>query len=415
MFRHLSTCFLISLLGFVVQGILSPASANTPLTRADIQRLRNEVELIPDRGTARPARLSDDLEVGDALSTQREAFAELRFNDGSLARLGELALFQFVPNTRTFELDNGTMLLLIPPGQGRSRLRTPNATAGIRGSALFARYNRETGVTLIGALTTSGIEVSNEDDTQQVELEAGHLAVFVGDRLAGLYRFDLDRFYQTSALVQDLRLGSPELYADASSEAIAFAGDPYIAQVRAETVDGIDNQQFDETADIVTTPEYFRMRSTPDDLANAGLTEQTPFANPNVISPRIEQAGDRPTESIERAIDAAEIQEDINERRRPDRSRRGRGDRPERGDRNNPGNRPDTPPGQDGRNPGNRPDTPPGQDGRNPGNRPDTPPGQDGRNPGNRPDIPPGQDRDRDDDRFDRDDDDDRFDRDDED
>ncbi|MEB3212195.1 MAG: FecR domain-containing protein [Leptolyngbyaceae bacterium] len=380
---------------------MTPASANTPLTRADIQRLRNDVNLISDGGSARPARLSDEMEVGDSLSTQREAFAELRFNDGSLARIGELALFQFVPNTRTFELGNGTMLLLIPPGQGRSRLRTPNATAGIRGSALFVRHNAEADVTIIGALTNSGIEVANINETQQVELEAGHLAVFVGDRLERLYRFDLDRFYETSALVQDLSLESPELYADASAETLAFAGDESIAQVRAETLEALENHQFDETAATVRMPRFLGMTATPQDLVDAGVMDPSSRANPHLISPRIEQAGDRPIETLDRTTDAAEIQDNLTDRQQPERSPGSQGDRSQPGDRpgtspgrdgNNPGNRPDTPPGRDGENPGNRPDTPPGQDGNNPGNRPDTPPGRDGENPGNRPYTPPGRD-----------------------
>ncbi|NEN97739.1 MAG: FecR domain-containing protein, partial [Moorea sp. SIO3I7] len=109
-------------------------SAEIPLTRAVVEKLRNRVQLIPKNESARPARRSDAMTIGDALVTARSSMAQLRFNDGSLARQGELAVFRFLPSSRTFELSHGTLLLLIPPDRGKTRVRTPNAVAGIRGS-----------------------------------------------------------------------------------------------------------------------------------------------------------------------------------------------------------------------------------------------------------------------------------------
>ena len=112
---------LVSLVSLVLMGL--PAEASVPLTRADVEALRNRVELIRGR-TARAARTSDVLAIGDVLRTAASAQADLRFNDGSLARVGEQATFQFVPNTRNFRLSNGTLLLLIPPGRGRTNIQT---------------------------------------------------------------------------------------------------------------------------------------------------------------------------------------------------------------------------------------------------------------------------------------------------
>lgn len=132
----------ISLWGVIVLPWPNRVSAITPLTRAEIQDLRNMVQLIPkDKLKKRPARKLDAMAPGDGLSTGRASLADLRFNDGSLARVGEQALFQFLPKTRDFKLSNGTVLLLIPPGKGQTRIQTPNAAAAIRGSALFVRYD----------------------------------------------------------------------------------------------------------------------------------------------------------------------------------------------------------------------------------------------------------------------------------
>jgi hypothetical protein len=68
-------------------------SAETALNRAVVKNLRNLVRLIPQNRVSRPARVSDAMKPGDALSTGRSALAELRFNDGSLARLANRRYF----------------------------------------------------------------------------------------------------------------------------------------------------------------------------------------------------------------------------------------------------------------------------------------------------------------------------------
>jgi len=215
--------------------LLMPSSAHTetPLARATIESLRNSVRLLLRDQTPRPARRRDILTPGDALSTAQAALVELRFNDGSLARIGERALFRFVPYRRTLRLDNGTVLLLISPGQGRTNIRTPNATAGIRGSALFVQYTPATDTTVVGALTNSGIEVGNRNRSQNQALQAGQLAVVVRNRITRIAQFDLRTFYETNELVQGLEL---------SHETPGDRSDPALAAVRAETLAALQRQ-----------------------------------------------------------------------------------------------------------------------------------------------------------------------------
>ena len=221
------------------------AGAETVLTRAVLQSIRNIVRLIPQNRSPRLAHLSDAMIPGDALSTGQLSLAELRFNDGSLARVGEQALFRFAANTRNLNLNNGTVLLLIPPGRGRTNLRTPNAAAAIRGSALFVRYSPDTDTTIVGALTNSNIEVSNRNGRQSQVLQAGQLAVVVQDRIEHIYDFDLKTFYQTSDLVRGL---------DLTKKSGALT-DPAIALVQTETATAVAAQSpitgFTENPDFI--------------------------------------------------------------------------------------------------------------------------------------------------------------------
>ena len=233
MSRKLFLIVTLSLVSFGSLGLPLTAKAETPLTRATVQALRNQVQLIFKNRVTRAARNADTMTPGDSLATARQSFAELRFNDRSLARIGERTLFQFVPNTRNFYLGNGTALLLIPPGQGRTNVRTPNAAAGIRGSALFVRYNEDTNTTIVGALTNSHIEVSNGETSHAQTLQAGQMAVIVQNQIVQIYNFDLGTFYQTSELVKDLDLPFRSTTPNA---------DPGIAAVQAETSQAVREQ-----------------------------------------------------------------------------------------------------------------------------------------------------------------------------
>ncbi|WP_439566329.1 FecR domain-containing protein, partial [Gloeocapsopsis crepidinum] len=260
--------------------IAKKASAETTLTRAVVQNIRNLVRLLPQNRTPRPARLSDAIQPGDALSTGRSSLAELRFNDGSLARVGEQAVFRFIAKTRRFRLSNGTVLLLIPPGRGVTGIQTPNAAAAIRGSALFVRYIPDTDTTIVGALTDSNIEVFNESASQSEVLEAGQMAVVVDDRIEQLYEFDLNTFYETSDLVQQLNLNRPNTNPSA---------DPALSSVQAETAAAAASKQPVRGEGVVENPSFVQSpsnsaRDTQQTQGNNTSTTPTPSNQGNNTS-----------------------------------------------------------------------------------------------------------------------------------
>ena len=188
-------------------GFAPAATAKTTFKRATITQLRNRVRLKPHNARLRKANPRDILNPGDQVATGRAAFAEFRFNEGTLARMGERAIFRFKPRSRDFSLSKGTVLLLIPPGQGRTRVRTPNVQTGIRGSALFIRHDPINNTTLVGALTDSGIEVSDPQGGPSQILKAGQMVVAVDDNIEGLYDFDLQTFFESSPLTEGILQG----------------------------------------------------------------------------------------------------------------------------------------------------------------------------------------------------------------
>ncbi|MBW4483529.1 MAG: FecR domain-containing protein [Tildeniella torsiva UHER 1998/13D] len=286
-YRHLASQVtgLASLVALVLVGL--PAQASVTLTRAEVEALRNRVEFIPRGRAARAARMSDFLAVGDAVRTAASSQADLRFNDGSLARVGERATFRFVPNTRNFRLTNGTVLLLIPPGQGRTNIQTPSAVTGIQGSAVVVRYVPESDLTLVMALTNNPAgpmtitantcgEGGADCGTTEYALYGGQMALIQNNQVQ-VVEFDLPTFYQTSPLVEGLELDNPNAESPLG---------PALEAVRAETLEALAEQDpFSES--ITLNPAFFGVEGNtqvageqPWLLSPAG-TGTSPLANLN--------------------------------------------------------------------------------------------------------------------------------------
>jgi FecR protein len=273
------------------------ALANTPLTQATVRSAQNKVNVKLGSNDFRPAKIQDRLQPDDRLKTLRNSRAELKFNDGSLARVGELSSFQFLRGTRTFALGNGTYLFMIPPGRGSTQFKTRNATAGVNGSALFIRYIEQTDTLIMGALTNNPkgpMTVTTPDGTVQ-EVRAGQMVVTEAGQIKGFYEFDLKTFYETSSLAKDLnlqgQLNQPE-------------GDSDLVGVREETVEALATQKLASFKDGIQMPEAFKL---PENRTTAGIPAtqppihsapgRVPNPDPGLPSDRLPERKDTPPSS----------------------------------------------------------------------------------------------------------------------
>ena len=179
---------------FVFSANAQDESILEPLTWARVDFVRNRVQIIPHEEQSRGARIDDVLSLADVIKTARASRAELRFNEGSLARIGERATFRFTPNTRDFQLGNGTILLLLRPDAGRSNVQTPNSTIRIpSGSALFVRYVEAMDISIIGILSNhsdSPIVLFNKDGIEQLAMRSNEIGVIQGNQVVSHYPID---------------------------------------------------------------------------------------------------------------------------------------------------------------------------------------------------------------------------------
>ena len=113
------------------------ASAATPYTQATVTRTENQVSygtVKGERSETRPAASQDVVKASNFLLSESESRAELKYDDGTIVRIGQNTIFTFEANSRTLNLKKGTFVFFIPKGQGGGTIKTPSLTAAITGT-----------------------------------------------------------------------------------------------------------------------------------------------------------------------------------------------------------------------------------------------------------------------------------------
>ncbi|MEO1067506.1 MAG: FecR domain-containing protein [Cyanobacteria bacterium J06638_6] len=270
-------------------AIAAPAVAGVPLAWATLRSSTNQVNLVSVAQGARPALLAECFGPGETLSTAALANAEVLFNDGSLARLGEQAELRFWPETRKLYLDQGTAALFVPPGQGRTTIQTPNATVGLNSSGVVVRHAPSRGLTLVMALANSAtgpVLITTGETGQEFALHAGQMALINGVT-PQILEFDLLEFYQTSDLMADLDLANPD-YQPVANEPLAALRPDLLAALAQQPPfsqnDGILDPNL--ISDVVPAPDLQSIEPSPELLPTP--TEELRRDNdapPGVVTP----------------------------------------------------------------------------------------------------------------------------------
>lgn len=129
-----SPAFLAASLSLLVAG---SALAATPYTQATVTRTENKVSygtVKGDRSNTRPAEPQDVVKAMNFLLSESDSRAELKYDDGTIVRIGQNTIFTFEANSRTLNLKKGTFVFFIPKGQGGGTIKTPSLTAAITGT-----------------------------------------------------------------------------------------------------------------------------------------------------------------------------------------------------------------------------------------------------------------------------------------
>jgi hypothetical protein len=221
--------------------LIEPVFAESVLRRAEIYKLRNQVELSrQNQPIWNPAQQGEAIIPQDAVRTGANSRAELLFNEGTLVRTGAGTIFRFPPGKRNFELDSGAALIMIRPGQGQSNILTPQARIQSQGTALFLQHDPNRNASLIGVLTNSPaglVRVSNTNGEVTIQLQAGQFVSIINGVVGLVEYFILPMFYESVELAVGLGTGQEQLIAQESPEVQAT-----LNAVRAEALGSLNSQ-----------------------------------------------------------------------------------------------------------------------------------------------------------------------------
>lgn len=118
-------------------GLGAASAIAGPLKEARVTQIIKEVNLLPQKGAARPAVVTDSVVDGTAVKTGVESRTELTFTDQTLTRLGAQTIFTFRGGTRTLDVGgNGAILLNVPKNSGGAKINTAAVTAAITGTTV---------------------------------------------------------------------------------------------------------------------------------------------------------------------------------------------------------------------------------------------------------------------------------------
>ncbi len=252
------------------------ATQDQPLNRAELYKLIKTVELLLQNKTPRKAELNDVMVPRDAVRTGVSSEAQLFFNDKSLIRVDQRSIFRFEPGVRRFQLpnrialnemifklENGTALILSPPGSVGTEVETPgskvsilainpvnspNSTTSLSATSLFSPaikpsavmiiHDAENHHTQVFALTDGDIKISDQQDQKTVNLKGGQTVAVRNGLVGKVQEFDLQGFYKSTNLSRGLAPGQENLVAQEApkvQETINFIRTQTLAALRNQT------------------------------------------------------------------------------------------------------------------------------------------------------------------------------------
>lgn len=139
----------------------------------------------------RPATLNETLAQSQALLTGRKSRAELKLNDGTIARIGQLSSFTYGKGTRDLQLKQGSALFVVPKGHGGTTIQAGAVTAAITGTTLLVQVFGDRVVIYVyeGSVQAGGQAAG-----------AGQVITIPNGGVGSLAPFDVRRGVETAAL-----------------------------------------------------------------------------------------------------------------------------------------------------------------------------------------------------------------------
>ncbi len=210
-------------------------TAASPFTEAKVNEIVGDVTIIPNSNpnSKVPAKVQDIFKAPDTLMTGRRSRAELKAEDGTIARVGSQTAFSLEANSRTVHLQQGSILFNSPKGMGGGTIVTNAATATVLGTTIIVTATSNGGFKILvleghASVTYPGGQTVNLGPGQMTFVLPGTTGGASGGGNSGggstggtpgpVLNFDLDRETSNANLLTgfSITLPSESLILDAS-------------------------------------------------------------------------------------------------------------------------------------------------------------------------------------------------------
>jgi hypothetical protein len=122
----------------VLSGIATAWSAEKkPLEAGAFSAVKNSV-LQTDGAEKKPAQKDAKITEGNKVDTGAGSCTEMTFTDSSVLRMGQNSHFSFDSKERIIKLDQGTLLMHVPPGNGGVSIEGGGVVGAVSGSTVMA-------------------------------------------------------------------------------------------------------------------------------------------------------------------------------------------------------------------------------------------------------------------------------------
>lgn len=143
----------------LLELVRSASFAAMEFKEAEITTIKNMVEHDPGSGAA-PAKVNEKILEKSKVSTAAASMAELTFADTSITRMGANTQFSFSSKERLVKLDQGTVLIHTPPGNGGATVDCGGVTGAVSGTTFMASHDVSGNVMFVLLEGQGGLKVT---------------------------------------------------------------------------------------------------------------------------------------------------------------------------------------------------------------------------------------------------------------
>jgi hypothetical protein len=191
-----------------VSALSAEEKAPAPFNKAIVTEVVNQVELV-DPSTLQGQAVEQDavLNAPDLLRTGRRSRAQLTAEDGTVARVGANTVFSFEQDSRTINLQQGSILFNSPSGQGGGNIVTNAASASVLGTTIIVAATNNGGFKVL--VMEGSAQVTFPNGVVQT-LNPGQMSfVLPGGQPGPVVNFDLAKQTEGSDLLNGFSVALP--------------------------------------------------------------------------------------------------------------------------------------------------------------------------------------------------------------